>query len=155
MIGKLTSTILSGSLATAAAALSLSFSAPAGAQPYYDRPYDQPNYSDQDATTLGDVVVTPSYRPNRTVNGIPTERVYASRVVDVSDLDLSTGYGVHVLRHRVERAAADACNELDNRYPSGLVPIDSNDGDCKARAVRHAMADAPIGQAADTDYTGY
>ena len=35
------------------------------------------------------------------------------------------------------------------------VPIDSSDGDCKARAVRHAMADAPIGDAADADYHGY
>ena len=53
------------------------------------------------------------------------------------------------------RAATDACNQLDNQYPMGLLPIDSNDGDCKARAIRHAMADAPIGEAVDTDYRGY
>jgi hypothetical protein len=33
---------------------------------------------------------------------------------------------------------------LNNQWPQGLNPIDSNDGDCRARAIRHAMAEAPI-----------
>jgi hypothetical protein len=62
---------------------------------------------------------------------------------------------VQELHARVVRAATDACNQLDNQWPQGLSPIDSNDGDCKARAIRNAMAEAPIGQDVDTDYTGY
>ena len=156
MFGKLTSTILSGSLASAAAALGLSFAASAGAQPYYDQQgYDQPAYDQGDSSRVGELVVTPNYRENRDENGIPTERVYASRVVHFDDLDLSTRWGVHELHARVVRAATDACNELDSLYPQGLYPINSNDGDCKARAIRHAMADAPIGESVDTDYRGH
>jgi len=155
MFGRISSLLLSGCVASATAALGLSFAAPAGAQPYYDRPaYDQPNYN-ADATGVSEVVVTPDYRNARSENGIPTQRVYASRVVHFGDLDLSTRWGVQELHARVVRAASDACNQLDNEYPMGLLPIDSNDTDCKARAIRHAMADAPIGDAADADYNGY
>jgi UrcA family protein len=166
MFGKISSRLMSGCAASAVAALALSFAGQAGAQTYneqpgYDRPAnDQPSYDQRDrdandSTRVGDLVVTPDYRPNRADNGIPTQRVYASRVVYFDDLDLNTAWGVHELHARVVRAAADACNQLDNEYPMGLVPIDSSDGDCKARAVRHAMADAPIGDAADADYHGY
>jgi UrcA family protein len=156
MFGKIPSLLLSGSTIAAAAALSLSFAGHAGAQTY-----DQPNYdqrgdsADYDgAPSVGEIVVRPTYR-DRSENGIPTERVYASRVVHFDDLDLSTGWGVHELHARVVRAATDACRELDSLYPSGLYPVDSNDGDCKARAIRRAMADAPIGDQVDTDYHGY
>jgi UrcA family protein len=154
MFGRISRLLLSGCAASATAALGLSFAAQAGAQTYYDRPaYDQPNY-DADAPNVSEVVVTPSYRNERSENGIPTERVYASRVVHFGDLDLSTRWGVHELHARVVRAASDACNQLDNQYPRGLIPLDSNDTDCRARAIRHAMADAPIGDAADADYNG-
>jgi UrcA family protein len=157
MFGKISSLLTSGVAATAAAALGLSFAGHAGAQPYYDEPnYDQRDSADYDtAPSVGEIVVTPNYRNQRSENGIPTQRVYASRVVHFDDLDLSTRWGVHELHARVVRAATDACDQLDSLYPQGLYPIDSNDGDCKARAVRHAMADAPIGEAVDTDYRGY
>jgi UrcA family protein len=150
MIGKISSLLLSGCAASAVAALGLSFASQAGAQPYYDQPvYDQPapyasDYATDTAAEVGGVVVTPSYRPDRDENGIPTERVYASRVVPIDDLDLSTDWGVRELHSRVAHAATDACQQLDNQWPQGLNPINSNDGDCRARAIRHAMAEAPI-----------
>ena len=157
MFGKFSNLLLSGCAASAAAALGLSFAGHAGAQTYDQPSYDQRGYdADYDsAPSVGELVVRPSHRRNDTFNGIPTERVYASRVVHFDDLDLSTRWGVRQLHSRVVRAATDACNELDTLYPQGLYPIDSNDGDCKARAIRHAMADAPIGDAVDTDYRGY
>jgi UrcA family protein len=155
MFGKFPNLLLSGCTAVAAATLGLSFAGHAGAQTYDQPTYDQRDSADYDsAPAVGEVVVRPTYR-ERNENGIPTERVYASRVVHFDDLDLSTGWGVHELHARVVRAATDACNELDRLYPQGLYPIDSSDGDCKARAIRHAMADAPIGDAVDTDYRGY
>jgi UrcA family protein len=157
MFGKFSNLLLSGCTAAAAATLGLSFAGHAGAQTYYDQPsYDQRDSADYDAApNVGEIVVRPTYRNQRSENGIPTERVYASRVVHFDDLDLSTRWGVRELHARVVRAATDACNELDHLYPSGLYPVNSNDGDCKARAIRHAMADAPIGDQVDTDYRGY
>jgi UrcA family protein len=151
MFGRISNLLLSGCAASATAVLGLSFAGHAGAQPYYD----QPSYErDYDGSRVGEVIVTPDYRSNRSENGIPTQRVYASRVVHFDDLDLSTSWGVHRLHSRVVRAATDACDELDRLWPQGLYPIDSSDGDCKARAIRHAMAQAPIGEAADADYNG-
>jgi UrcA family protein len=146
MFGRISSLLLSGCAASAAAALGLGFASHAAAQPYYDEPgpYAASDYGEDAAYEVGGIVVTPSYRPDRTYNGIPTQRVYASRVVPVDDLDLSTGWGVHELHSRVVRAATDACDQLDQQWTMGLYPIEGNDADCKARAVRHAMADAPI-----------
>ncbi|HZZ87208.1 MAG TPA: UrcA family protein [Caulobacteraceae bacterium] len=149
MIGKISSLLLSGAAAAATAALSLSCAPQANAQPYYDDPGYQPapaagDYSYDTAAEVGGVVVTPDYRGDRSVNGIPTQRVYASRVVPIDDLDLSTRWGVEELHARVAHAASSACDQLNNMWPQGLYPIDSSDGDCRARAIRHAMADAPI-----------
>jgi UrcA family protein len=149
MIGKISSLLLSGCTAAAAAALGLSFAPQASAQPYYDDPSYQSapsayDYNRDTAAEVGGIVVTPDYRDSGSVNGIPTRRVYASRVVPIDDLDLSTRWGVEALHSRVAHAATSACDQLDNMWPQGLYPIDSNDGDCRARAIRHAMADAPI-----------
>ena len=155
MSGRISSLLISGCAASAAAVLGLSFAGQASAQSYYDQPrYDQRDY-DTDAPNVGEVIVTPDYRNDRSYNGIPTERVYASRVVHFGDLDLRTRWGVHVLHSRIVRAATDACNQLDNEYPMGLLPIDSNDANCKAHAIRRAMAEAPIGDTVDADYNGY
>lgn len=122
--------------------------------PYADQPapYAGGGYASDTAATVGGITVTPDYRHDRDENGIPTERVYASRVVPIDDLDLSTDWGVRELHNRVAHAASDACEQLDNQWPQGLNPINSNDGDCKARAIRHAMAEAPI---TDPNYDGY
>jgi len=110
------------------------------AQPYYDEPsYDQPY-----AATTGDIVVhTPRYRQEHTFSGAPIVWARTSRVVDYSDLDLATGWGVRVLHSRVERAAADACDALDRQWVAGLYSMEAN-GDCINRAVDEAMARAPI-----------
>jgi UrcA family protein len=161
MFGRISSLLLSGCAAVSAAAIGLSFAPVANAQPYGDQPqpyaeqpapYAASDYASDTSATVGEIIVTPGYRPDRDENGIPTERVYASRVVPIDDLDLSTDWGVSELHSRVAHAANDACEQLDNQWPQGLNPIDSNDGDCKARAIRHAMAEAPI---TDPNYDGY
>src|ERR1700735_2130783 len=98
MFGKISNLLLSGCSVAAAATLGLSFAGHASAQTYYDQPtYDQRDSADYDNAP--------------TENGIPPERVYASRIVHFDDLDLSTRWGVHELHSRVVRAATDACNE--------------------------------------------
>ena len=110
------------------------------AQPYYDEPtYDQA----YDAT--GDVVVhAPRYRQEHTFSGAPIVWARTSRVVDYSDLDLSTDWGVRRLHSRVERAAVDACNALDDLRVRGLYSMEGANADCINRAVDDAMARAPI-----------
>ena len=151
MSGRMTSLLLSGCAAAAAAVVGLCVAPHANAQPYDDErgAYAARDYGQDTAAEVGGVVVTPGYRSDRDFNGIPTQRVYASRVVPIDDLDLSTRWGVHELHSRVVHAASEVCNQLDQQWPQGLYPIDSSDGNCKARAIRHAMADAPI------SYDGY
>lgn len=151
MFGRISTLLMAGCAATAAAAIGLGCAPQVSAQPYDDEPgaYAAQDYGRDTAAELGGVTVRPSYRPDQTFDGIPTQRVYASRVVPIDDLDLSTRWGVHELHSRVVRAASDACNQLDAQWPQGLYPIDSSDGNCKARAIRHAMRDAPI------SYDGY
>ena len=150
MTGRMTSLLLSGCAAALAAVVGLSAAPHASAQSFAETgAYAAPDYGRDTSAEVGGIVVTPSYRSDREQNGIPTQRVYASRVVPIDDLDLSTRWGVRELHSRVVRAASDACNQLDQQWPQGLYPIDSSDGNCKARAIRHAMADAPI------SYDGY
>ena len=145
MFGRFSTLLLAGCAATAAAAIGLGCAPQANAQPYDDQgAYSAPDYGRDTSAEVGGVTVTPEYRPDRTYDGIPTQRVYASRVVPIDDLDLSTRWGVRELHSRVVHAASDACNQLDQQWPQGLYPIDSSDGNCKARAIRHAMRDAPI-----------
>jgi UrcA family protein len=147
MTSALTSRILRGSLISAVAALGLSFTA-AQAQPYYS---DEPDAYSYDYAP-GVTVYAHPYRQERSPIGAPIETVRISRVVDVSDLDLGTGYGRHVMRERVRRAATDACHELD--MTPGFVPTaDDSDVDCYHRAVDDALANAPTG--VDVDYQGY
>jgi UrcA family protein len=144
MASALTSHILRGSIISAVAALGLSFTAQA--QPYDDQGPDAYTYAN------GVTVYAHPYRQERAPNGAPIENVQVSRVVDVSDLDLDTGYGRHILRERVRHAATDACQALD--MMPGYVPADGeNDVDCYHRAVNDALANAPVG--VDTDYNGY
>jgi len=148
------STMLRTTALGAAAALGLG--AFAQAQPYdNDNDYrdNTAGYSDNDvgygasAYAGGLVVEAPGRHQERSVTGAPIVWARATRVVDMSDLDLSTRGGVRELRGRVERAASDACDSL-NRLP-GLVPMDDpSDVDCFHRAVDRAMAAAPINYAA-------
>ena len=105
----------------------------------------QPYDNDDTAYTTGGITVYARPYYGRTFSGAPIVRARVTRVVDTSDLDLSTGHGVRVLRDRVERAAADACNELDNQYTMGLYPMpDENDTDCIRRATDDAMYQAGL-----------
>jgi UrcA family protein len=98
------------------------------------------SYAPDQGSRVGEIVVRPSYRNERAYNGAEIVVARASRVVDVSDLDLSTDWGQRALYHRVTNAATDACNDLDNDYTMGLYPTgDDSDSDCIHRAVYRAM----------------
>jgi UrcA family protein len=134
--------------ALVAVAAGLVLAGAAQAQPYDDGYYDQsapaPGYAN------GVTVMAPD-RYDRDGVG---DRITASRVVDVSDLDLNTGWGLHRMHDRVQRAAVQVCRELDDRVGgSPLQP--NNDRDCVHRAVRRALASAQVGDDVDADYTGY
>ena len=144
MASAITTRILRGAAVSAIAALGLGFTV-AQAQPYYDNPdgYD---------SASGVTVYAHPYHQERSPIGAPIETLQVSRVVPVDDLDLSTGYGRHIMRERVRRAASDACRELD-AMPGYVPAAGENDGDCYHRAVNDALANAPV--AVDTDYNGY
>jgi UrcA family protein len=140
--------VLLGTAAAAAAALGLAAAVSVQAQPYGsgdymksssgDMPYAAGDYGYDSSATVGGITVYASPRHERTAIGAPIVTARVSRVVDTSDLDLGTGYGMHELRARVESAATDACNQLDNE--PGLTPLQGDDADCYHRAVGDAMA---------------
>ena len=148
MFGRISSLLMAGCAAAAVVGLGAPL---ASAQPYADDSgaYAAPDYGQDTSAVVGGITVTPGYHRGETYDGIPTERVYAAEVVPIYDLDLSTRWGVHELHTRVAHAASNVCRRLDEEWPQGLYPIDSSDGDCRARAIRHAMDDAPI------TYDGY
>ncbi|HXV00948.1 MAG TPA: UrcA family protein [Caulobacteraceae bacterium] len=117
-----------------AAALAALIAGGATAQTYY-----QPSAYDQPAYTTGDITVyAPRYQP-RTNEGAPTYRVRASRLAHMGDLDLSTYWGAREARARIERAAREACDQVDPRFP---MINDPSGPDCMGGAVRHAMYEA-------------
>ena len=93
--------------------------------------YDSPEY----VTTTEGVTVYAPRNYGRSAIGAPIEAVRESRVVYARDLDLSTYWGARTLRHRIESAARDACDDLDARYP---ITVD-NPRDCVDGAVNGAM----------------
>jgi UrcA family protein len=143
MASALLTRILRGSAVSAVAALGLSFTA-AQAQPY-------DAYPDAYPAASGVTVYAHPYRQERSAIGAPIETLQVSRVVPVDDLDLNTGYGQHILRERVRRAAADACNQLDN-MPGYVPDARDSDVDCYHRAVNDALASPAV---VDSDYNGY
>ena len=125
--------------------------APARAQdPTYDGPgyqrdygpaYDRASYRDD-----GDEIVIRARPLGRSsTTGAPIERVSASRLVRYRDLDIDSPSGARELHYRIERAARDACQELDDRYPNAM----SDNGDCVGDAVRNAEHD--VGSYDDRD----
>jgi UrcA family protein len=146
MSGQTIRQFLRSSAVVAVAAAGLALAGAAQAQPYGDGYYGNPDASAPYAN--GVTVVAPDRY--RDANG--DEVITASRVVDISDLDLDTGWGVHVMHDRVRHAAVDACRELDRR--ADAYPLQTgDDGGCVHRAVRDALANVPVG--VDADYTGY
>ncbi len=127
--------MLSAGAACAAAAAGISFAPAVHAQPAYDTGY----YADDYAPAVPEITVRPTRRYERSQIGAPIVWARATRYVDASDLDLSTGWGRRALYHRVSDAAWDACNDLDSGA-MGLYPVDDANGvDCHARAVHRAM----------------
>jgi len=148
---KLSRGILFGSVAAMVAAFGLA----AAAQDYNGGDYGKASYGDgmsgnapsaatdygyDTSATVGGVTVLAPRRIGHTASGAEIVIASASRIVDTSDLDLSTGAGMHELHSRVVSAAADACDELNNRASEGLYPLDGNDADCQHDAVRNAMS---------------
>lgn len=113
--------------AVSGAALCVALAAPAAiAQPYYP----------DDTATVGGMTIYGPRVVGRSSIGAPIEYVRESIVVPAADLDLRTGWGMQVLRRRIQRAAYDACYDLDARYP---VTADDNGRDCYKSAVRDAF----------------
>jgi len=76
----------------------------------------------------------------RSDTGIPVEELSLSRVVDISDLDLSRQQDVDAMDYRVRMAALSACNALDREYPQSLYPsYPSGDDGCVARATNEGI----------------
>ena len=109
-------------------------------QPGYDRGddrgYDRASYRDGDDD---EIVIRARPLGRSSTTGAPIERVTTSRVVDYRDLDVDSPWGARELHYRIEHAARDACEELDNRYPIGEPDV----GDCVSEAVRNAEHDVP------------
>jgi UrcA family protein len=128
----------------AAASLSLALAGTAAmAQPYDDYappppPYgdEAPAYDNAPPTTVPGVTVYASPRiVGRSAIGAPIEVHREHVVVPIADLDLSTDWGLQALRYRIRRAASDACQDVNDRYP-----VSADDGDdCYGRAVRRAF----------------
>jgi UrcA family protein len=94
-------------------------------------------YYDDDATVSGLTVTAPPQGRSSTT-GAPIRLVSTSRVVRADDLDLSNYDDAMVLRHRIQRAAREACDDLDARYPI----TDESSPPCYENAVNRAMLDA-------------
>jgi UrcA family protein len=76
----------------------------------------------------------------RSDTGIPVEELSLSRVVDISDLDLSRQQDVDMMDYRVRMAALRACGELDREYPQSLYPsYPSSDDGCVTRATNEGI----------------
>src|SRR5271170_7673785 len=85
----------------ACATMTLGVSAAVHAQPNYD----DNSYAADQAPAVGEITVRPTFRSERTYDGADIVVARATRVVDVSDLDLSTGWGQHMAYRRVRNAA--------------------------------------------------
>lgn len=125
-------------LAAAASVAVAAVPAPASAQSDYSQGggYDEGYQGPPDE--VGAVTVYASPRLGHdAATGAPYELVSASRVVDYSDLDPYSAYGAHVLRVRIQRAAEDACNQIDAEYPNTT----DDQPPCVRTAVQRAMYD--------------
>jgi UrcA family protein len=124
-----------------AAASSLTLAAaPALAQSYADDGYVY--QTDVPSVT----VYAPRHAPRDAATGAPYEVVRATRVVDTHDLDLSTNWGMHALNVRVDRAAHEACDEINYRFQG---TVDEDNSSCVRRAEDRAMSEVQ-----DTVYYG-
>ena len=118
-------------VAIAGASLVLT-SAPAVAQP-------STGYGDDAGASVGGVTVYAPHRYARQpTTGALVRMDSVSMAVPLGDLDLSTRWGAHVAKARIERAARDVCQEAEDVYPND-VPAP---GSCYAQAVHEGLAQA-------------
>ena len=69
----------------------------------------------------------------------PLEAVSVDRSVSFSDLDLTQTKDDATFEKRINDAAADACREIDKRYPKNVyIPVSPNQ-DCVGIAAGNAM----------------
>ncbi len=108
--------------------------------------YPAPPASPPETTyrTVNEITVIAPGVHRRTVgrsdSGIPIEELTASRVVDISDLDLSRQQDVDTMDYRVRMAALRACGALEREYPQSLYPsYPSGDDDCVTRATNDGV----------------
>ncbi|HEV2366085.1 MAG TPA: UrcA family protein [Caulobacteraceae bacterium] len=128
-----------GAASVAAVALGLAAAGgPARAQDdYYAGSYAPP----ADVYNMGELIVrAPRVIGRSPTTGAPIVLTSETRVVHTGDLDLSTPWGAHVARLRIERVAREACDDLDT---PGRVPLDSST-DCYRDTTRRAMYDAEV-----------
>ena len=85
----------------------------------------------------GEITVSPPYR-YRSWNGAPIQEVRAQRTVYVGDLDLRSDWGRRALYDRVERAAADACDEVNSAWTQGYYDV-GLDSDCVGQTIQRTM----------------
>ena len=107
-------------------------------QPGYESGYDRASYRDN---ADDEIIIRARPLGRSSTTGAPIRRVTTSRVVDYRDLDVDSPWGARELHARIEHAARDACEELDDRYPIGEPDV----GDCVSEAVRDAEHDVPHG----------
>jgi len=105
----------------------------ARADPY--RSYDEPGAT---AEVDGVTVYVPQRYARQPTTGRRVRMDTISMVVPLGDLDLSTRFGAHLAKARIDRAAREVCNEFDNAYTGDSDPP----GGCYAIAVSDALRQA-------------
>jgi len=91
--------------------------------------------SDSYDTAAGITVRAPHPYVRHPVTGAIVRLDQVSYVVSLSDLDLSTRRGALLAKSRIERAAKDVCQDVEDRYGQD----EEIAGGCYATAVRDAL----------------
>jgi UrcA family protein len=115
--------------------------APTHAQPAYDPEYGNGYAGDSNYSDRNDVPSVTVYAPRHYerdgATGAEINVVRASRIVDTHDLDLSTRWGMRTLNVRVDRAAREACGDIDAHYPDTM----EDNSTCVSSAIHNAMTE--------------
>ncbi|MGZ5920315.1 MAG: UrcA family protein [Rhizomicrobium sp.] len=119
----------------------LIFDGPTAAQPAPPQPGMHETVTVVAPYIVRRATVTPATGTPATGGGMARqiEVVSVDRAVDFSDLDLSSSSGAATLEKRIKDAAAEACREIDKRYPKNVyIPVSPNQ-DCAGIAAGNAM----------------
>jgi UrcA family protein len=106
---------------------------------------------DQDTTGSSEsvIVTAPDFHAERNTLGLPG-KLTLRREVSYSDLDLRTHEGARELRHRVNTAMHEVCDQLRDAYPVKEQPMEH----CYTNGYHDAMlnAEKAIDEARSSDY---